>query len=156
MPKLRATTDGVVIIRPPQAGEQVTLIAGRDDEFHRWMGDGDPEPEPTGCIVVAGSVVGWVDYDVDRSWLEPGEVNIGYAVFASHRGNGYASRAVELLLSRLATDTAHTVATLLIDKENERSLVVAARTGFVPCWEIGDSRLLKRPLRTSGHQSVEA
>ena len=155
MPELRAATDGVVILRPPASGDRATLIAGRDDEFHRWMGEGDPNPEPTGCIVVGNRVVGWVDYDLERDWLEPGEVNVGYTVFAPYRGNGYGSRAVELLLRRLASDTAHTVATLLIHKENERSLALAARVGFTPGREIRHSLLLKRRLTASGHQSVE-
>jgi RimJ/RimL family protein N-acetyltransferase len=48
--------------------------------------------------LVEAEVVGWVDYDVGRDWLEPGEVNVGYYLFPAARGNGYASRAVELLL----------------------------------------------------------
>ena len=88
MGKLRPITDGVVTIRRPLDGDRQRLIAGRDEEFHRFLGDGSDEPSPTGCIVVDDDVVGWVDFDVDRSWLEPGEVNLGYNVFAEHRGNG--------------------------------------------------------------------
>src|SRR5947208_16795840 len=78
----------------------------------------------------ASGPVGWVDYDRERDWLRPGEVNVGYYLFPAARGKGYASRAVELLLLHLDRETAHTVATLLIDPENVRSLRLARRLGF--------------------------
>lgn len=103
-------------------------MAGRDEVFHRFMGDGDPEPNPVGCILVHGEVVGWVDHD-ERPWLEPGEVNVGYHVFAEHRGVGHATRAVHLLVHHLAVDTDVRVATFLIDPANERSQALARRVG---------------------------
>ena len=72
-----------------------------------------------------------MDYDTDREWLEAGEVNIGYNVFPRYRRNGYASRAVELLLSYLAHSTDVQIATLLIATGNEASLGVAEQTDFV-------------------------
>jgi RimJ/RimL family protein N-acetyltransferase len=106
------------------------LIEGRDEEFHRFLGDGDPEPRPVACIVVDDVVVGWVDYDHERPWLEADEVNVGYNVFEPFRGNGYATRAVLLLMRHLAIDTEWQVATLLIDPDNARSLALAHRAGF--------------------------
>jgi RimJ/RimL family protein N-acetyltransferase len=99
------------------------------------------------CIVVKDEVVGWVDYaTADR--LLPGEVNVGYNVFAPYRGNGYASRAVELLVRYLDECTSFHTATLSIDFDNAPSLAVAARTGFT---ESGDpaqkSRDFKRAVR---------
>ena len=126
----RVLSDGIVTVRPSTSADVTALVAGRDEVFHRFLGDGDPDPRPTGCIVVGHLVVGWVDYDHDRSWLDAHEVNVGYNVFEPFRGNGYATRAVRLLMRHLAADTDWLVATLLIHPENERSLALARRAGF--------------------------
>ena len=141
---IRPLSDGVVLIRAPAPGDAATLVDGRDDVFHRFMGAGDPSPSPTACIVVDDEVVGWVDYDVDRTWLQPGEVNVGYNVFAPHRGNGYATRAVELLLQHLAADTTYDTATLLIDRDNDRSLALARRAHFDAHGELDGNCYWKR------------
>lgn len=75
-------------------------------------------------------VVGWVDFDVDRAWLQPDQVNLGYLVLPEHRGRGYATRAVRLLLQHLAGHPDHHTATLLIHPDDERSLAVAGRLGI--------------------------
>ena len=136
-----------MVIRAPEDGDAARLVAGRDEVFHRFMGEGAAKPAPVACIVVDGAVVGWVDYDVDRSWLEPGEVNVGYNLFAAHRGNGYASRAVELLLQHLAEDTAFDTATLLIDPANERSLALARRCRFTLVGDLDGNPYWKRSVR---------
>jgi len=130
-------TDGVVTLRAPGPGDVELLMAGRDEEFFRWFGPGATGPRPVACVWVDDRLVGWVDYDVDadHDWLQPGEVNVGYYLFATARGKGHASRAVELLLEHLRRDTEHTVATLLIHPQNERSLAVAGRLGF---WQKGE------------------
>jgi RimJ/RimL family protein N-acetyltransferase len=140
-------TDGIVTIRAPDVGDSTRLIAGRDEEWRRWLGPGSDDPRPTACIVVAGEVVGWIDYDTARAWLQVGEVNVGYSIFAAHRGNGYAPRAVGLLLRHLAEDAAVRVATLVIDPGNEPSLAVAQRTGFVNVGEVDGSYYFKRSVR---------
>jgi len=142
-------TDGVITVRPPIVGDTARLIAGRDEEWRRWLGPGSDDPWPTACIVVAGEVVGWIDYDTEHEWLQPGEVNIGYSIFAPHRGNGYASRAVRLLLRHLSDVTTTHTATLLIDSGNAPSLVVAQRTGFVQVGEVNGSRYFKRSVHSA-------
>jgi len=140
-------SDGVVELRAPRAGDSTRLIEGRDEVFHRFLGPGSSEPQPTACIVVGGEVVGWVDYDVDRRWLAPEEVNVGYNVFAEHRGKGYATRAVELLMRHFAEATDYSVATLLIDPANERSLALAARAGFTRVADLDGNRHFKRTVQ---------
>jgi RimJ/RimL family protein N-acetyltransferase len=146
---LHTMTDGVVTLRAPEPEDRDRLIAGRDAEWRRWLGPGTDDPQPTACIVVEGEVVGWVDFDTNRRWLRSGEVNMGYSVFAPHRGNGYASRAVALLLSHLNESTPFTAACLLIDPANTPSLAVAAKERFSLIGEVEGSRLFRRAVDAS-------
>jgi RimJ/RimL family protein N-acetyltransferase len=140
-------TDGVVTLRPPGPGDAQLLVEGRDEEFFRWLGPGAEVPQPVACVWVAEQLVGWVDYDLDHEWLEPGQVNVGYYLFAPARGKGYASRAVELMLRHLRHDTPHTVATLVIHPDNVRSLALARRLGFVQEGEVDGQPFFTRDLR---------
>ena len=123
-------SDGVITIRPSRAADAATLIAGRDEEWARWLGPGSDDPRPTACVLFADTIVGWVDYDGSPAWLNPGEVNVGYNVFLPYRRRGYATRAVALLLQRLALDDECRVAILSIARGNEASRRVAERSGF--------------------------
>jgi|tagenome__1003787_1003787.scaffolds.fasta_scaffold20918036_2 RimJ/RimL family protein N-acetyltransferase len=135
-PELEESTDGVVSLRPPRPGDAQALVEGRDGEFYRWLGPGAETPSPVACVWVDEELVGWIDYDVERGWLKQGEVNLGYYLFPTARGKGFASRAVEQLLVHLDRETEHTAATVLIDRENERSLRLADRLGFEPRGEV--------------------
>jgi RimJ/RimL family protein N-acetyltransferase len=145
-----------VTLRPPRAQDMAVLIAARDEAFRRWLGTGSDAPAPTACIVAGEQVVGWIDYDhdPDHDWLGDGEVNIGYFVFAQHRGNSYATRAVELLLQQLARDAQYTAATLLIDPENEASLAVARRCGFDRQHDVRGQRYFTRSITRDGRQEL--
>jgi RimJ/RimL family protein N-acetyltransferase len=144
----RPVSDGVVAIRRPADGDVKVLVAGRDAEFFTFLGEESDAAEPTACIVVNGTVVGWVDFDHDRSWLEHDEVNLGYNVFAPHRRRGYATRAVLLLMEQLREHSDWRVATLLIHPDNARSLAVARRAGFVQVGDLDGNPYWKKQIRT--------
>jgi RimJ/RimL family protein N-acetyltransferase len=133
----RARSDGTVTLRAPTIEDLSVLRDGRDGEFFRWLGAEVEMDPPLACIVVDDRVVGWIDYDVARPWLERGEVNIGYFVLAPYRRKGYATRALELLLAYLGDETDYLIATLLIDTRNERSLALARRASFAQVDDIG-------------------
>ena len=133
-------------MRPPVPGDAARLIGGRDDESRRWLGPGSDDPAPTFCAEVAGELVGWVDYDVDRDWLQPGEVNVGYALFPQHRRRGYATRAVMLLLHHLAIRGEQRVATLLIDPDNGPSHALALRAEFHRAGDLNGQPYFRRAV----------
>jgi RimJ/RimL family protein N-acetyltransferase len=139
-------SDGVVKLRRPSEADRTSFRTGRDDEFRRSLESGGDDPRPRASIVVDDELVGWIDYDADRAWLQPGEVNVGYALFPSHRGFGYVSRAVELLLRYLGESTPFDTATLLIEPGNVRSLAVAQRTHFQQQGEVRGGRYFKRSV----------
>jgi RimJ/RimL family protein N-acetyltransferase len=149
-PAFLPRSDGTIALRSPSIDDTTVLEQGRDAEFFRWLGaEADMEP-PLACIVVEDEVAGWIDYDVARSWLEEGEVNIGYFVLAKYRRRGYATRALELLLGYLRDETDYRVATLLIDTRNEWSLAVARRAQFSQVDDIGGGAFyFKRDVRES-------
>jgi RimJ/RimL family protein N-acetyltransferase len=145
-------TDGIVTLRPPRPGDPARLVEARDGEFYRWLGPGTETPNPAACVWVGDELVGWVDYDRDHDWLRPGEVNVGYYLFPAARGKGYASRAVELMLLHLGRETEHTIATLVIDPENVRSLRLARRLRFVERGEIEKGVLFAREVAVAADE----
>lgn len=140
-------SDGDVSLRAFKPEDEPLLLAGRDDEWARWLGPGHEHPRPTACILVAGKVVGWVDSDPHLEQLRDGETNLGYNVFAAHRGLNIATRGIELMLRHLAAEGTYTTATLQIDRSNGASLRVAAKVGFARTGETTDSYVLSRPIR---------
>ena len=145
-PELQVSTDGVVALKAPRDDDAQLLVAGRDEEFFKWLGAGSESPSPVACIWVGTELVGWVDYDLEHDWLQPGEVNVGYYLFSHARGKGYASRAVALLLVHLREHTEHTTATLVIRRENVQSLKLAHRLGFVQQGELDRGLFFVREL----------
>jgi len=143
---LTAMSDGVIGLRCATTDDVAALVAGRDVEFHRFIGEGAAQPAPSACIVAGDQVVGWIDYDTDRGWLVAHEVNVGYNVFARFRGRGYGTRALQLLMHHLAVRTEYRMASVLIDPANSASLSLAARAKFVPVGRVGDQVRLGRSV----------
>jgi RimJ/RimL family protein N-acetyltransferase len=142
-PVVPPVSDDVVTIRAPTAVDLRTLTDGRDAEFDRWLAAEDSAPPPAACIEVGGHVVGWVDYDTRRPWLEEREVNIGYFLLPGYRRRGYATRAMRLLLQHLSVSTLYEVATFGIATGNVRSIAVAERLGAVASGALGDGLYFK-------------
>lgn len=139
-------SDGVVVIRPPRPGDGSVLVAGRDAEGARWFERGACEPQPTACITRDGDVVGWVDHETGQEWLAPDEVNVGYHVFAAHRRRGFASRAVSLLVHRLAIEGRYRTASARIRRASPPSFGVAVRAGFGGRRALGEDDYLFRTV----------
>ena len=142
----RELTDGVVSLRRPCEGDAELLVDGRDVAPSRFMGESTPGWTPTAVVLNGeGQIVGWIDYDVERTWLVDGEVNIGYTIFREHRRQGFARRSLDLLMSFLAEDSQCRTATLLIDPENAPSIALAERAGFARYEDVAGHLLYKRP-----------
>ena len=151
-------SDGVVTLRPSSPEDVPLIIAGRDAAFRRFIGEGSVVPRPKYCIVIDGSLVGWVDHDRDgdRWWLAPDEVNIGYHVFPEHRRRGYATRAVALVLAQLRSGTDVGVATLLIHPDNSPSIAIARRHAFERGRRRGGAHVLETTARRNSVRAVVA
>lgn len=138
-------------LRPLTDADVVAHDAGEDDETIRWLsgGRGTAETTRTHFAMLAENLragrgkrgfgvwlddrlAGYVDFDPDnRDGLDPGDVNIAYAVHPWARGRGLAARAVDLLCKRLQQERLGTAAALRIEPENTASIRVAEKSGFV-------------------------
>ena len=142
-------TDGVVSLRPWEAGDEAALVAAIDGdaEISSFL---ELIPQPYGeaearmwidaaaamwrdqvaspfAVVVSGRVVGgaginWIDRD-------HGVGDVGYWLRRDVRSRGYTTRAVRLL-SRWAFDLGCERLQIRADTENEASVRVAERAGF--------------------------
>lgn len=139
----RTLADGVITVRPFDPSDRDALVRGRDDEFHRFLGEGSPGRAPVACICAGPTIVGWIDYDHDRPWLAAGEVNVGYSVFPAHRRKGYGTRALRLLRRFVEAHVPPLGAPLLIDPDNAALQALAARADFAPVGTVDDQVLFK-------------
>ena len=140
-------SDGVVTLRPPQPRDEPALVAIDDEQYRRFMGEPSGTLNATFSIVVDGEVVGWIDFDRDhRDWLDHSQVNLGYAIQQRHRRRGYATRALLLMVRHLEATTDVETATLLISEDNEASLRLPGRCGFVDAGTIDGERFFVRRL----------
>jgi RimJ/RimL family protein N-acetyltransferase/8-oxo-dGTP pyrophosphatase MutT (NUDIX family) len=140
-------TDGVVVLRPWRDEDVEPAVGGHDEEIARWFGwDADAVTVDThrravedwrasydaGRSVVAfviehaGEVVGSVE--VRRTAEATG--SLSWTLYAGHRGHGYATRAVRLLVDYAIDALEMQRVEAQVDARNERSLRVATRSGL--------------------------
>jgi RimJ/RimL family protein N-acetyltransferase len=74
----------------------------------------------------------YVDCDLANDHVPFGEANISYSAHPKHRGKGYVSRSVRLMLRWLRDNTGAPRAHILVDEENAPSLRVARSVGALP------------------------
>ncbi len=140
-------TDGVVVLRPWRDEDIEPAIAGHDEEIARWFGF--PAVTPS-YEQHRRAVENW------RKWYDEGRTRVNFVVehdgdvvgsvevrnvgngtgslswtlYAGHRGQGYATRAVRLLVDYAIDALGLQRVEAEVDADNEASLRVATRSGL--------------------------
>jgi RimJ/RimL family protein N-acetyltransferase len=124
--------------------------AGEDEHTVRWLTGGYGTVQSTiahfdrltenaraGCgkrgfgVCLDGRLAGYVDCDPDAGdGIEPGDVNISYAVHPWARGRGVAGEAVRLICEYIRKHQIGTRAAIRVDPDNHASVRVAEKSGF--------------------------
>jgi RimJ/RimL family protein N-acetyltransferase len=146
------SADGSVALRPRRLDDVAAQIAGQDDEITRWLDWPEPTEDGVRAMVeasmrawdaggprfdfsitdaVTGEVAGVASLNLADPVLDPGEVNLAYAVYPRWRGRGWAGRTVELLCRWARENTGAATVILKIDEGNPASARVAVKAGFV-------------------------
>ena len=148
-------------------------LAGEDEQTVRWLSGGPSTVESTTRwidqlvrnaqtgrgtqgfgVCLDGRLAGYVDCNPDvRDGLEPGDVNISYAVHPWARGRGIAVEAVRLIGDFLREHQIATRAAIRVDPDNQASVRVAEKSGFSYLYDFV-SGTDKRPDGTPATLSV--
>ena len=140
-------TDGVVVLRPWRDEDIERAIAGHDEEIAYWFGFDQVTPS---YDQHASAVERWraayadnrstVNFVVEHEGALVGSVEIrdkgdqvgelSWTLYAGHRGHGYATRAVRMLVDYAIDELGMTRVEARVDPRNERSLRVATRSGL--------------------------
>jgi carbonic anhydrase/acetyltransferase-like protein (isoleucine patch superfamily)/RimJ/RimL family protein N-acetyltransferase len=145
-------SDGVVTLRCLTRDDVAAHVAGEDEDQVRWLNEGHrSEPSRVETWIAQNqhewrtggprrhlgirdaetdALVGNVEAHLAMPGLEPGEVNVSYAVFPAWRGRGVAARAVRLLCDWVETLPDARTAVIRVDAENPHSHGVAVAAGF--------------------------
>jgi RimJ/RimL family protein N-acetyltransferase/8-oxo-dGTP pyrophosphatase MutT (NUDIX family) len=139
-------TDGVVLLRPWREEDVEAARAGHDDEIAHWLGldptappdkqhaealdrwrEGPGDGSTVSFVVEAeGRVVGTVQVHDQGN----GVGDLWWTLYAGHRGRGYATRAVRLLVDYAIEELGLSRLEARVEPGNERSLRVATRAGL--------------------------
>jgi RimJ/RimL family protein N-acetyltransferase len=101
--------------------------------FDRLAGNGRAERGKRGFgVCLDDRLAGYVDCDPDvGDGLDPGDVNISYAVHPWARGRGVATEAVRLIREYMREHRVGARAAIRVDPGNIASVRVAEKSGFV-------------------------
>jgi RimJ/RimL family protein N-acetyltransferase/ADP-ribose pyrophosphatase YjhB (NUDIX family) len=140
-------TDGVVVLRPWRDEDIEPAIEGHDSEMARWFGFAVVKPS---YEQHQRAVEGWrrgyaegrslVGFVVEHDGEIVGSVEVrdagnrtgglSWTLYAGHRGQGYASRAVRLLADYAIDALGMQRVEAQVDAANQASLRVATRAGL--------------------------
>ena len=138
-------------LRPLGRVDATAHCAGEDELTVRWLTGGYGTVEGTSSyfewlaenaeagrgkrgfgVWRAGQLAGYVDCDPDNGdGLEPGDVNLSYAVHPWARGQGVAVEAVRLICEFVRANHIGTRAAIKVEPENQASVRVAEKCAFV-------------------------
>lgn len=138
-------TDGVVTLRPWREEDIEPARRGHDEQMAHWSGQVAPSYEEhlravegwrkgyaddrtlVGFVVEhEGKVVGAVDVRAAGH----GAGRLSWTLYAGHRGHGYATRAVRLLVDYALDGLAMTRVEAQVEPANEAAMRVATRAGL--------------------------
>jgi RimJ/RimL family protein N-acetyltransferase len=143
-------SDGVILLRPLELTDAAAHLAGEDPLIARWLNGGistlstvrayiarcDQDWRNDGPLRAFGifecatqQLIGNIEANL-AFFPEAGQVNVSYGVFRAWRGQGVASRALDLLAQYLAACTDARQLVLRVSPENASSLRVAQKSGF--------------------------
>ena len=137
-------TDGVVTLRPFTEEHIPDHVAGEDDEIRLWFGQPAPSSEDgmrevverwrrdreagtrlTYAIETDGGLVGYVEARPSKE-----TASLSWLLYEGRRGQGYATRAVRVLVDHLFETTAVRRVQAEVDPRNAASHRVATRAGL--------------------------
>jgi RimJ/RimL family protein N-acetyltransferase len=143
-------TDGVLFLRPLTAEDAPDHLAGEDDEMARWLSGGPSTLANVKAAIqrfqdnwqtggprrafgvfdcATHRLIGFVEANLVRL-VDPGQVNVSYGIFRQWRGQGLASRAIDLMDRYLGMAAEARQIVLRIAPDNAASLRVAEKAGF--------------------------
>jgi RimJ/RimL family protein N-acetyltransferase len=144
-------TDGVVTLRPMTPADAERHLAGEDEPTARFLSGGHStmetvlawiercrvSRESSGpvrafgiCLAATGTLVGMVEANMAAPGFRQGVANISYGLYPDARGNGYATRAVDLVTRYLTENTGAQMAAIQVHPENLPSARLPGRLGF--------------------------
>ncbi|MFD9498171.1 GNAT family N-acetyltransferase [Streptomyces sp. NPDC060035] len=143
-------SDGIVTLSPLHVDDTDAHLAGEDEQLVRRLNGGPGtragteayfrpcmEQWDTGgplrafgvCVGAQSTLAGTIDLRFEMPGLAPGQVDIAYGLYPAWRGQGVATRAVDLVC-RYAAAGGTSQAVIQVNPENPGSAAVARRSGF--------------------------
>jgi RimJ/RimL family protein N-acetyltransferase len=163
-PPAAPLTDGAVCLRYRRAADLGAIrAASHDPETRRWLDDPpmDDEAEAASMarvaeafqtgrsapLVIADAGTGQPVGLINVQFRDDRTATIAYSVFAAHRGQGVAPRAVRLAVGWAFADLGLSELRLEIDPGNLASVRVAQKCGFAPAGRTADDGKLAFAVR---------